>query len=104
MELAELTPEHFDPLVGERFTVGASESRVDAGMPELLELELAAIERLPPHRYRAAPFTLAFRGPRRQPLTQGTYALGHPRLGDLELFLVPIGGDASTLTYEAIFN
>jgi hypothetical protein len=104
MDLAELTPEAFEPLVGERFTVVAPAAQGGAETAEPLALELTAVERLPPHRYRAAPFTLAFRGPRRQPLPQGTWTLGHPVLGNCELFLVPIGGDAATMTYEAIFN
>lgn len=35
---------------------------------------------------------------------QGCYALHHPTLGRIELFLVPIARDAAGLKLEAIFN
>ena len=101
MELDELTPTHFEPLVGERFTVtGAG----DAGAGEAVALELVAVERLPPHSLRAEPFSVSFRGPRTAPLPQQILPLEHPALGRFELFLVPVAGDATTLTYQAIFN
>jgi hypothetical protein len=43
-------------------------------------------------------------GPRRSPFSQRTYALEHASLGRLEIFLVPIGPDASGMRYEAVFN
>ena len=105
MDLDALTPEHFEPLVGERFAVATEAGGVaGGGEPVPLQLELAAVERLLAHSHRSAPFSLAFRGPRQQLLPQRIYTLEHPRLGQLELFLVPIRGDAATVTYEAIFN
>ena len=109
MELHLLTPEQFEPLVGERFAVetpaatAAAPSGTDAAAPGLA-LELLSVERLPPHPHRASPFALSFRGPREAPLEQRIHRLVHPRLGILDLFLVPIRGDAATVTYEAIFN
>ncbi len=35
---------------------------------------------------------------------QQTYAFSHERLGNLELFLVPIRQSADAVTYEATFN
>jgi hypothetical protein len=37
-------------------------------------------------------------------LPQRIYALEHPRLGRLEIFLVPIGREDGHLLLEAIFN
>ena len=48
-------------------------------------------------------FALRFQGPAGLPLRQGTYHLRHESLGDLEIFLVPVGRPAKTRTYEAIF-
>ena len=101
MELDQLTPEHFEPLVGERFAVAAGADGAVAGE---LALVLTAVERLPPHGHRAAPFSLAFRGGRTPVLPQQIHHLEHPRLGRLEVFLVPIRGDASGIVYEAILN
>ena len=46
-------------------------------------------------------FSLVFRG--QAGLPQGTYRLTHPDLGDLDVFLVPIGRDGDETRYEAAF-
>lgn len=48
-------------------------------------------------------FSLVFGGPGDQALSQGTYALTHPELGELHLFLVPIGQGEEGIRYEAAF-
>ena len=48
-------------------------------------------------------FSLIFEGHRDRPLPQGLFELLHPRLGTLEIFLVPVGVDG-TRHYEAVFN
>ena len=49
-------------------------------------------------------FSLVFRGPAASPLPQKTYRLEHPRMGILDLFLVPIARKADTVYYEAILG
>ncbi len=76
--------------------------------PGDLELELIEAEALPgaepaPEGQRQG-FSLIFRGPMDAVLDQGTYPLEHPEMGNLELFLVPIGPDAHGLCYQSIFN
>jgi uncharacterized protein DUF6916 len=53
---------------------------------------------------RRIPFSLVFRGPLAPVLPQKIYALENEALGRLEIFLVPIGPDAESMRYEAIFN
>ena len=53
---------------------------------------------------RRSPFSLVFRGPLSPVLPQRTWPLEHASLGRLEIFIVPIGPDASGMRYEAIFN
>lgn len=48
-------------------------------------------------------FSLVFRGPVEPVLSQGTFRLSHATLGDLALFLVPIGRDDGGVRYEAAF-
>jgi hypothetical protein len=48
-------------------------------------------------------FSLVFRGPAAPVLPQRTYVLAHAELGELQLFLVPIGADAEGMRYEAAF-
>jgi hypothetical protein len=58
-------------------------------------------------RLREESFSLIFRGPADWPLVQRAHNLKHPKLGTIELFLVPIGKverDAVTRLYEAVFN
>jgi hypothetical protein len=53
---------------------------------------------------RQERFSLLFRGGRDRPLQQGIYRMQHDQLGELELFLVPVGQDQSRVYYEAVFN
>ena len=69
-----------------------------------VELHVDSVTVLPAHRLRSAPFSLILRGPATPFLPQATYAMRHPRLGPIELFLVPIGRDAGNTRYEATFN
>lgn len=48
-------------------------------------------------------FSVVFRGPREPVLAQGVRDLRHAALGELALFLVPIGADADGVSYEAAF-
>jgi hypothetical protein len=50
-------------------------------------------------------FSLFFHGPPSRLLPQGIYLLGHPSLGALALFIVPIlGSNHERIVYEACFN
>lgn len=58
-------------------------------------------------RLREESFSLIFRGPTDWPLVQRAHNLKHPKLGTIELFLVPVGKverEAVTRLYEAVFN
>lgn len=50
------------------------------------------------------PFSLMFRAPAETPAEQGIYRVEHPRVGTLEMFLVPIGADDDGLLFEAVFT
>jgi hypothetical protein len=45
-----------------------------------------------------------FRGPTGPILPQRIYRLRHPVMGELDLFLVPIGPDGEGMRYEAVFT
>ncbi|MCP5052925.1 MAG: hypothetical protein GY940_37500 [bacterium] len=45
-------------------------------------------------------FSLIFKGPEDKPLPQQTYLLKHAKMGELALFLVPIGPSH----YQCLFN
>lgn len=90
----QLTSNHFRPALGESIPV--------AGGPPIVLREIE----LHPHQGgpRPEPFSLVFAGPSAPLLAQGTYTLAIPTLGDIEVFLVPIGPGADGMRYEAVFN
>lgn len=76
-----------------------------------LDLELIEVTPLPvrsPRRGSApparTPFSLVFRGPKDPLLSQRIYRFEHESLGDLDIFIVPIGPDDEGVLYEAVFN
>jgi len=57
-----------------------------------------------PADVRRRPFSLVFRGDPALGLDQRIHRLHHERLGDLDVFLVPIQPDARGSLYEAVFG
>ncbi len=53
---------------------------------------------------RQEVFSILFRGPADRMMPQQIHRLKHDRLGELDLFLVPIGKDRAGVYYEAVFN
>jgi hypothetical protein len=95
------------PLVPDDFRGLTEPLRLDLerdGGVEPVELTVESVDSLPTHRLRALPFSLLLSGPPRPVLPQATYALRHPRLGTIDLFIVPLAQDASSARYEATFN
>ena len=95
-----LTPATFEPHVGTEFAI-------DLGGGTVIQTLLDGVHRQASrsHGDRTELFSLTFVGPRDKPLPQATYSLEHPELGMLDIFLVPIGPDASgQLRYEAVVN
>lgn len=70
-----------------------------------LALELVECATLPSGRAPEGrePFSLLFRGPAQPVLPQRIYRLENDDLGELEIFLVPVGSDPEATTYEAVF-
>lgn len=93
IDLATLTPEQLDPYVGTTFAVN--------GIADVLTL--LQVERLKSPSSRAQPFSALFTSGTHR-LTQSTFQLAHPALGEFDVFLVPIQPDARGALYEAVFN
>ncbi len=96
-DLQSLTAETFQPLLGQTF-------RMQTGEGASIDTELISVE---PHGDgqgdRRPQFSILLRGPRKPVFAQGIYRLEHPRLGTLDLFIVPIGPDKAGIIYEAVF-
>ena len=91
-----LTYEALTQNLNTKFHVAAD----DAGP---LDLELAEISDLKQVKNQEE-FAVVFRGPLDQFLGQGMRSFDHEKLGQFELFIVPIKQDDKGYYYEAIFN
>lgn len=81
--------------------------RVVADAPKPIDLTLVDVEARPSEAHEEAGmerFSVFFLGSREFLLSQATYRLAHPRMGEFELFLVPISQDENGFRYEAVYN
>ncbi len=97
--LESLTFGDFSGRIGEEFRVVGRDAPVALALVEATDLSRPGAP-----GPRRAPFSLIFRGPSAPLLPQRIWPLEHAALGRLEIFLVPIGPDASGMRYEAVFN
>ena len=91
--LEDLTVDDFRPLQGHRF-------RITPDGAEAFEVELVDVTEIPRDPGGRVPFSLVFEGGPNPPLEQRIYRVEHDKLGELDIFLVPIAVDR----YEAIFT
>lgn len=98
-DLAEATPETFTPHVGTAFRLTH---------PEIGEtFTLDQVTHLPVHADPARkPFSLIFNGGRSDvQFDQQIIPLTHDALGELRIFMVPIGrNENGTIRYQAVFT
>jgi hypothetical protein len=81
--------------LGSSFTLQVDNHGVDVELVEVSELK----ER--PHQ---VSFSIVFLMRQSSAIDQGLYDLSHERLGEMQIFLVPIGMDGERLQLEAVFN
>jgi hypothetical protein len=87
--------ETYEPCVQEPFLYER-----DSGPALALVLTRAERKHESPHR---RCFSLTFEGPDEY-LRQGSYRLRHARLGEVDLFLVPVGKTGHGFQYQSVFN
>jgi hypothetical protein len=99
-----LTHATFAELVGDRFQI-----QPPGGEP--VEVVLTSCTETPhgdPEAWKQQvgrmPFSLLFHADAADAMPQQTFTLRHERLGELEVFLVPIGPDERGMRYEAVFS
>lgn len=95
MSEAAFSPELFEAHIGSMFRV------TDVGSP--LTLVLDRLE-FGPSSPRQVQYALFFRAKGDAPLSQRTYHLDHQTLGEMDLFLVPVGRVESQTEYQACFS
>lgn len=97
--MPDLTASQFQSLVGKKFSFVPAEGGPFDG--ELLEVTLLEAHDGP----RPQPFSAVFVDPRKTVvLPQQIFRVANETLGELNLFLVPIGPVSAGMRYEAIFN
>ena len=79
---------------------------IDLETSGLMEVELIEVQGLSPKSKATQrnPFSILFRGPKDPILVQRMYTVRHSSLGEMVLFLVPVGTDEDGLLYEAVFS
>ena len=96
--LDKLTIESFEPHVGTSFWLHTENRKIELRLTraaKVMESEAARLAR--------TPFSLFFLAPVLLP--QQIYRLTHDGFAEsLDVFLVPIAGDAGGFTYEAVFT
>lgn len=100
MDIATLTAETLEPLVGEVVEVDTSEGK--------LALRLDKVEPHPGANARTgaarAGFTMTLSGPLSPMLEQGAWQMSLPGLGGAALFLSPFSQTQEATLYEIVFN
>ena len=81
--------------------------RVLVDAPKPIDITLTGVESRPSEANEEAGmerFSVFFNSSLEFLLPQAIYRLTHPRMGEFELFLVPISQDADGFRYEAVYN
>lgn len=100
IQLESATANEFQSLVGEEFQVSAGENS-----PVETAFVLREVQPLgSPAEGRRQSFSLLFDGPPDLPVSQQLLWLRNSLTGPLQIFIVPIAGDAVKRRYEAVFN
>jgi hypothetical protein len=97
--MANLTEQEFSKHVGSEFRIALGEREVTLKLAEVKGYMPQSTEQGGMER-----FSVFFDGPANVRLPQQSYRLEHDKMGELDLFLVPISGDEKGFRYEAVFN
>jgi len=101
--LQELTLNDFSPHLGSKFKLRLDSDRhLEMKLAEATPLNMGGAR--PAHLTQRGAFSIVFLAPAESQLTQQIYRLEHDVMGELEIFLVPIGRTPNGLKCEAIFN
>ena len=97
--LENLTADNFSPLLNQEFQI-----KLDTNTTLMVQLIEVTINKQLEEREGRQSFSIVFQGPRDLELTQGMYPISHEKIGEFDLFLVPIGPDDQGMCFEAVFN
>lgn len=95
--LEGITHKSFESIIGETVDLQAGEVKFQA------EVEAVSMLLQSPGQERQ-PFSVLLQAHNASNHGQNTYRLSHTGLGELDLFLVPIGMGKDGIRYEVVFN
>ncbi|MCB9436282.1 MAG: hypothetical protein H6673_04720 [Anaerolineales bacterium] len=97
--LDQLTSANFAPHLHSTFHI-----HYDNG--QILEVKLVAIQEFAEHADQPRQaFSLTFQSTEKSfYLKQAIYTLAHEQMGQMDLFIVPLGPDQAGMNYEVIFS
>jgi hypothetical protein len=102
MTLDQVTRSDFAQCVGQHFQIGCGGQAVAAELAAVTGLGYKSADDR--NRGERESFSLLFHAPKQWRYPQCIYHLSHPQLGELDVFLVPLGPDERGMRLEAIFN
>ncbi|MFD0894874.1 hypothetical protein KBB96_04345 [Luteolibacter ambystomatis] len=95
-----LSRDWFLPHLNSRFSMSLTgSSTVDMTLSEV-----SAETRIHNDANAYTAFTILFDAPKGSPAAEGIYHIRHPQLGEMDLFLAPVGNTIARLQYEAAFT
>lgn len=100
LDIRTATLEQFTPCLQQSFVL----HHAQAGDVELRLVEAKALRAHAPASGRRQGYSLLFRGPLEPLLPQAIHALSNRTLGELRLFLVPVGPEGGGMGYEAVIT
>ncbi|MGD2087432.1 MAG: hypothetical protein PVH61_14705 [Candidatus Aminicenantes bacterium] len=96
IDISTLKKSGFDPYLNGKFEIHTESAGV-------VEVEL--IEITDESQGNMESFSLVFKGPLEKPFEQRLHRVKHPKMGEFDLFLVPITyGKMDAMYYQAVFN
>ena len=97
--IEDLRRESFEPHLQDVFEIDFGNGSVPSTLVDIRSLTP------PSEDYEGRqPWSLLFRAPMNMLCDQAMYTVRHAELGELQLFLVPIGPDKEGMQYEAVFT
>ena len=106
--LDKLTIENFSKHLNNKFQIQFETGEGEEVAQSTFEAELVEVSQLgekPEDEEQRQSFSVIFRGPSEPVLSkQHICKISHDEMGQLDLFLVPIGPDKTGMLYEAVFT
>ncbi|HSR53739.1 MAG TPA: hypothetical protein VLV83_23180 [Acidobacteriota bacterium] len=99
-ELADLKKKDFEECKGQVFRIAVESDEID----DDFSLQLCQVEPLKSENEKRESFSVVFKGPKQPVLQQAAIPLRNESLGEVTIFLVPVGQDKESTIYEAVFN